>query len=314
MNENELKEKINALRGEADKKKKEINDILSEIKVHQREIGSLRDTRDLGNEECKRLSMEARQLREKRDDLNKRIAAIKEERRKINDQIKSRSGDIKDSKEKRDLLNRSARGSDLSLVSRYERDMAALVGQDIPLEKEIQIFDSIFKLMDRVEAAKEATEFHKKVISTYDEIKSLDERADKISADIRALADESEKYHLAAIDIYAKVDELRKKADESHAKLLEKYNVINPSRDKITELKKEIDEIQDQMSPYNDEMDKIRAAREGERKAQLAVEAKQKLKTSKRISFEDFKAILDGDGGEEAPEGIPTPENQTPAA
>jgi uncharacterized coiled-coil DUF342 family protein len=311
MNENELKDKINELRAESDRKKKAINDVLSDVKIHQRDINALRNARDGGNEECKRLSQEARGLREKRDELNARIAALKEERRKLNDQIKSMSGDIKDNKEKRDLLNRNARGSDQSLVGRYERDLNSLLTQDIPLEKEIQIFQNIFTLMDRVEAAREATEFHKKVVSTYDGIKNLDERADKLSADIRTLADESEKYHLKAVEIYAKVDELRKTADEAHAKLLEKYNIVNPLRDKITEIKKEIDVLQEQMDPFTGEMDKIRAVREGERKAQLAVEAKQKLKTSKRISFDDFRAILEGDSSEEAPAAE---EAQTPAA
>jgi uncharacterized coiled-coil DUF342 family protein len=209
------------------------------------------------------------------------------------------SGNIKESKEKRDQLNRSARGSDTSLIERYEHDLDSLMTKDIPLEKEIRIFESIFSLVDRVEAAKEATQFHKKVVSTYDEIKGLDDMADKLSQQIRALADESEKYHLKAVEIYAQVDALRKSADESHAKLLEKYNRVNPLRDKITELKKEIDKVQTDMDPFDDEMAKIRLAREGERKAQLAVEAKQKLKTSKRISFDDFRAILEGDAGVE---------------
>ncbi|MFH0862025.1 MAG: hypothetical protein V1875_03245 [Candidatus Altiarchaeota archaeon] len=308
MNENDLKDKINEYRNEIEKKKKAINDILSEIKVHQKEIVSLRTARDLGNDECKRLSLQARELREKRDQLNMKIAALKEERRILNEQIKSRSGAIKDSKEKRDILNRSARGSDSTLVTRYERDMDALLNRDIPLDKEIKLFDNIFKLIDRVEAAREATEFHKKVISTYDEIKSLDDKADKISADIRALADESEKYHLKAVEIYAQVDELRKKADESHVKLLEKYNIVSPSRDKITALKKDMDKIQEEMNPYLGEQDKIRQTKEGERKAQLAVEAKQKLKSSKRISFDDFRALLEGEATQEEAENPPEEE------
>jgi uncharacterized coiled-coil DUF342 family protein len=318
MNENELKDKLNVLRNEVERHKRQINEVLSEVKVHQKDIMVLRNTRDQKNDECKRLSQEAKKYRESRDELNAKIAQLKEERRGINDRIKSMSGAIKESKEKRDLLNRSARGSDASLVSRYERDMEALMTRDIPLDKEIKIFESIFSLMDRVEAAKEATNFHQKVISTYDEIKGHDDRADKLSAEIRALADESEKFHLQAVEVYAKVDALRKEADDAHALLLEKYNVVNPLRDKITAIKKDMDKVQEDMSPYSDEMDKIRAVKEGERKAQLAVEAKQKLKTSKRISFEDFKAIIEGDASKdlsseetmtEAPVASESPDN-----
>ncbi len=301
MNENEIKDKLNELRQEIDKKKREINEILSEVKVHQRDIFSLRQARDQGNDDCKRLSQEARQLRDKRDEMNAKIAALKEERRQINDRIKSLSGDIKDSKEKRDELNRSARGSDASLIDRYEHDMDALLNKDIPLDREVRLYDTIFALMERVEAAKKATSFHKKVVSTYDGIKSLDERADTLSADIRALAEESEKYHLKAVEIYSTVDETRKKADESHAKLLEKYNIVNPLRDKVTAIKKEIDAIEAQTAPYDDEMAKLRSVKEGERKAQIAVEAKQKLKSSKRISLDDFRAILEDASQDEPP-------------
>lgn len=302
MNEKELKDKINTLRTEIGKKKKEINKVLAEVRTHQKEINELRTSRDQGNEECKKLSQEARVLREQRDELNKQISKLKDERKKLNDKIKSMSGTIKDSKVKRDELNKSARGTDSNLATRFERDMDSLLNKDIPLDKEVKLFNSIFKLIERLEAAREATEFHKKVVETYEEIKGLDDKADELSAQIRKLADESEKYHLQAVEVYQRVDSIRKEADESHKKLLEKYKVVNPLKDNITAIRKEMEKVQEEMAPFAEEMEKIRAKREGERKAQMAVEAKEKLKTSKRISFDDFRAIIDGDqpGGEPA--------------
>ena len=295
MNENELKDKLNEYRTVMDGKKKELNEILSEVRIHQKEINTLRTLRDQGNDDCKALSIEAKKMREKRDELNGEISALKAQRKKLNESIKLMSGSIKDNKEKRDELNRNARGTDSSLLTRYEKDLETLINKDIPLEKEIKLFNTIFKLVDRVEAAKEATAFHKKILSAYDEIKALDDKADKISANIRALADESEKYHLKAIGIYSKVDEIRKSADESHAKLLEKYKLVSPLRDRLTAIKKEMDDLGENMSPYLGEMDKIRVGRDSEKKAQLAADAKEKLKTSKRISFDDLRAIMDDD-------------------
>ncbi len=294
MNENELKDKLNAYRAEISKKKRGISDILSEVRVHQREANKLRRKRDEGNDLCKKLSQEARELREKRDSLNAEIAKLKKERSKTNAEIKDKSGRIKDSKKKRDKLNRSARGTDESLSTKYDSMLTDLINKDIPLDKEQRLFEAVFKVEERLEAAKEATEFHQDVVSTYEEIKSLDDRADAISAEIRKLADESEKYHLQAVDIYKQVDEVRKEADDYHAKLLEKYDVMNPMRDKITAVNKEIEKIQEEMAPFMGEMDKIKAKREEERLAQRAVEAQEKLKSSKRISFDDLKAIMEG--------------------
>jgi len=295
MNEKELKDNLNELRTKANKKKKEINEVLTELRIHQKDVNQLRNKRDEGNDQCKNLSQEARKLREKRDKLNHKISKLKEKRKKLNDKIKSNSGKIKDSKEKRDKLNRSARGTDTSLSSKYESSMDDLLNKDIPLESEIRLFESIFKLAERLEAAKEATEFHKKVVSTYEVIKGLDDEADALSSEIRKIADESEEYHLKAVEIYQQVDEIRKEADENHKKLLEKYETLNPLRDKITALRKDLEGIQELMSPYTDEMDKIRSKRDEEKKAQRAVEAKEKLKTNKRISFDDLRAIIDDD-------------------
>ncbi len=295
MNENEIKENLNKLRQELEKKKREIGELISEVKIHQKDITSLRGERDKGNDECKTLSQKAKAMRDKRDELNAEIAKLKDERKKLNEQIKSKSDVIKDNKEKRDALNRSAKGTGKTLISRFEHDMDQLMNKDIPLDKEIRLFESVLGLLDRVEAAKEATQFHERVVTTYDQIKSLDSKADEISENIRALADESEKFHLQAVGIYAQVDETRKKADEAHQKLLEKYDVVSPIRDRITALKKEMDDLQEKMSPYLDGIDKIRSEKDIERKKQMAEEAKEKLKSSKRISFDDLRAIMSSD-------------------
>ncbi len=299
MNEKDLKDNLNKLRADADKKRKEIYEILTEVRTHQKEITTLRKNRDQGNEQCKTLSQEAKKMRENRDELNQKIAKLKDKRKKINEKIKSMSGAIKDNKEKRDELNRSARGTDEALKVRYEKDIDALLNQDIPLEKEKKIYASIFTLIERLQAAKEATNFHQKVITAYDGIKELDTKADKLSAEIRAFADESEKYHLKAVGIYAQVDETRKQADESHEKLLEHYKIVSPMRDRISEIKVELDKLNEEMSPYLGDMDKIRTEKEHEKRVKLAAEAKEKLKSSKRISFDDLKAIMDGNPDED---------------
>ncbi|MBU0762920.1 MAG: hypothetical protein KKD39_07825, partial [Candidatus Altiarchaeota archaeon] len=292
MNENEIKENLNKLRHDLDKKKKEISEVISEVRIYQKEIASLRTERDKGNEGCKTLSQEAKTMRDKRDELNTKIAKLKEKRKKLNEKIKSKSEVIKANKEKRDELNRSAKGTGKTLLSRFDHDMDQLLNRDIPLEKEMKLFEQVVGLLDRVEAAKEATAFHEKVLTTYDEIKSLDSKADELSDKIRALADESEKYHLKAVEIYAVVDETRKNADEAHEKILEKYKILSPLRDRITALKKEMDDIQETMAPYLEGMDQLRAEKDLEKKKQLAEDAKEKLKTSKRISFDDFRAIM----------------------
>ncbi|MCX6694839.1 MAG: hypothetical protein NTU61_00890, partial [Candidatus Altiarchaeota archaeon] len=202
----------------------------------------------------------------------------------------------KSSKEKRDDLNKTARGTDLSLNKLYEKNLVKLLNDDIPLKKEIQLFESLLEMKDRLKSAKEATELHIKVVSTYEGLKGLDDEADAISVEIRKIADESEKYHLEAVSLYDTIDKMRKESDEAHKLLLERYDAMNPMRDRITVLREEIKKIQEEMAPYGEQMDELRVKKDEERKAQMALEAKEKLKSSKRISFDDFKVLIEGNG------------------
>lgn len=293
MNEEEIQEKLDEYRSFVEENRKKINGLISEARDHQKDISHLRKERDRGNDRCKELSIKAKQMREKRDALNNEIAQLKSQRKELNDKIKNMSSAIKGHKEKRDELNREARGTDQSLVQRYGKDMDSLLNKDISLDREIKLFNNIFQLQDRVEAAKEATEFHKKVISTYDGIKEYDDLADKLSDKIRQLADESEKYHLKAIEIYSQVDKIRGEADQCHERLLEKYKIVSPIRDKITAIKKEMESRQEKMLPHLGQMDKLNLGKDVERRAQKAADAKKKLKDSGRISLDDLKALMD---------------------
>jgi len=294
MNESELKEKLNEYRSQVEGRSREIESILRQLRMLQKDANKFRTQRDEGNEKCKKLSAEAKELREKRDSINKKIAGIKEKRGKITEKIKGLSSEIKKSKEQRDELNKTARGTDQSLGKLFEKNLSILLNEDIPLSRETRIFENILEMKDRLKSAKEATDLHMKVVTTYEGLKGLDVEVDGISAEVRKLADESEKYHLQAVSIYDTVDKMRKESDEAHKKLLEKYDEMNPLRDRITALKEEIAKIQEEMAPYSDQFAEIKSKKDEERKAQMALEVKEKLKSSKRLSFDDFKTLMEG--------------------
>jgi len=296
MNEGELKDKVNKYRTQIEQMEGEIEGVLSQIRIFQREANKLRSLRDEGNEKCKKLSASAKELRDKRDALNGTIAELKEKRTSLMSQIKGMSSEIKKSKEERDKLNQSARGTDSSLNALFERNLNMLLNEDIPLSKEIRLFEGIFEMKDRLKSAKEATGLHLKVVSTYEGLKGLDVQADDISAEIRKLADESEKYHLEAVSIYDSIDKLRKESDEYHRQLLEKYDAMNPLRDRVTALKEDIKKISEEMGPFLEQLGEIKSKKDEERKAQMALDVQKKLKSSKRLSFDDFKTLIEGNG------------------
>lgn len=293
MNEKELKDNVNALRHDIDEREKRIRELYKEINFHKKDADGWRLKRDENTEKANKMSEEARIFTVNRDELNAKIAKLKERRAELINTIKSLTKDIKDSKSVRDQLNKTARGTDESLLGILAGDLDTLLHRDIPLKDEIRIFEKLFELSERVEVAKQADTVHQKVVGGYGQVQGFKAELDKIHEEIQSIARASQEQHEEAMKIYKEVSRMRKESDECHKKLLEKYDLMNPLRDRVNELKNEIKLMQEKLSPHLDEMDKIRQEREDRKRDKDITEAKEKLQSSKRLSLEDFRLLLE---------------------
>lgn len=293
MNEKDLKEKINALRHEIDKRNKDIRKLYREINFHKAEADKLRIGRDESGTKIKKVNAEAKEFIKKRDEVNKEISELKKKRSLLLTEIKNLRGNIKDTKVQRDELNRIARSTNERLQISYESSLDTLLNKDIPLQDEIRIFENLFEIRERLIAAKKANIMHQSVSRTYENMKDINKELDDIHSKIQNLAQESQKNHEDAMRIYKEIDELRKYSDECHRGLLEKYDLMNPLRDNVTSIKNEIREIQEKLTPFVIELEKIRSEREERRKEESVIEAREKLQGKKRLTIEDFRILLE---------------------
>ena len=293
MNEKELKDHVNSLRHEIDVRDKQIRDIYRDVNIHKKDADSWRAKRDETTEKANKMSEEARLFTANRDELNLKIAGLKEKRSKLINEIKEITKTIRDSKSVRDELNKAAGGTDYSLLGKYSGDLDVLLTRDILLAEEIRIFDKIFELSERVEVAKKADTVHQKILSGYDQVQKLKAELDKIHEEIQGIAKESQEQHEEAMRVYKEVSRLRKESDDSHKKLLEKYDSMNPLRDRVNEIKNEIKTYQEKLAPFLDDMEKVRSEREDRKRDKDLTEAKEKMQTSKRLSIDDFRLLLE---------------------
>lgn len=293
MNEKDLKEKINALRHEIDKRNKDIKRLYGEINFHKVEADKFRIERDNSASKIKKFNAEAVEFIKKRDSANSEISELKKKRDLPLNEIRILRSSIKDTRIQRDELNTVARGTSDRLQISYEISFDTLLNKDIALQDEIKIFENLFEIRDRFIAAKNANKMHQSVSRTYDDMKNINKELDEIHNKIQSLAQESQKNHEGAMSIYKEIDELRKYSDECHKKLLETYDYMNPLRDNVTAIKKEIKEIQEKLTPFVTELEKIRSKREERKKEESALEAKEKLQSKKRLSIEDFRILLE---------------------
>lgn len=293
MNEKELKDHVNSLRHEIDVREKQIKDLYRDVNIHKKDADNWRAKRDEATEKANKMSEEARLFTANRDELNQKISGLKENRSKLINEIKEITKAIRDSKNVRDELNKAAGGTDQSLLGKYSGDLDVLLTRDIPLSEEIRIFDKLFELSERVEVAKKADTMHQKILSGYDQVQKLKSELDKIHEEIQGIAKASQEQHEEAMRVYKEVSRLRKESDEFHKKLLEKYDAMNPLRDKVNEIRNEIKAYQEKLSPHLDDMEKIRNEREDRKRDKDLTEAKEKLQTSKRLSIDDFRLLLE---------------------
>lgn len=293
MAEKELKDSINVLRQEIAQKEKQIKELYKEINIYKKDADLLRAKRDEATEKANKLGEEAKKFTASRDELNDKIAELKNKRGELVSRIRGITKSIRETKGMRDKLNKTAKGTDRMLLSLYSGDLGVLLNKDIPLEEEIRIFEKVFELGERVEVAKQADEVHKSIIENYDSVQELKKELDLIHEHIQKIACDSQEYHENAMKIYKDVSLLRKESDENHKKLLEKYDAMNPLRDRVRDIKGEIKTIQEKLSPHLQEMDKIRFERESKKRDRDILEAKEKLQASKRLSLNDFRLLLE---------------------
>ncbi len=293
MNEEKLKKKVDALRKEIIKKDKRIKRLYEEAGIHKRELGALKQQRDRLNEKSKELHAEVRNQKEERNKLNEKVAASKIEHKTLIRKIKKLNDEIKALKKRRDSLNKKAGGSFEKLEGIYQSLLVELLEQDIPLNKEKLLFDNVFKVYERLDTAKNANLVHAEILEKYKDVTSTRKKVDDLSSKIDDLKGKADGSHMMVIEFSKELTQTRKSADDTHKKLQEKYGLVKPIMEQVTQIRNETLIIQEEMSPYIQELEKIRLKREEQKSKETAKDIKEKLVKSKRVSLDDFRLLLE---------------------
>ncbi len=295
LSERELKEKINLLRQRVEQNERELKNTFREISLHNSGGIELRAKRDGLNARVKELSQKASPLRKKRDETNARIAELKSQRDRLRGKGKEFSEKVGELKKTRDELNLTARGRLETLEKAYSEELNLFLTADLPIEHEINIFNRLDELSQRLDATKKANEIHGEISVEYSRAKEVYTDMDSLHEQIQTLAQESQKYHEEMIAIYSEVDTLRKEADSYHALLSEKYKGIAPLRKKIGAIKAETPKLRDELGVYLEQMKELQLARDEQKNVGKREQAKDKLQKSGRVSLEEFRILVENE-------------------
>ncbi len=293
LSERELKEKINQLRQRLEQNERELKTIFRDISLHNEGGQELKAKRDGLNSRVKELSAKASELRKKRDETNSRIAELKTMRDNLRGKGKEFSEKIGELKKTRDELNTTARGRLETLEKAYVDELNIFLNADIPLEYEINVYNRLLELGQRLDATKKANEVHSEISVEYNLAKEIYTDMDSLHVQIQGLAQESQKYHEEMIKIYNEVDVLRKEADSYHTQLSEKFKGISPLRKKIGALKTETPKLRDELGAYLEQMKEYQLAKDEQKTEGKREQAKEKLNKKERLSLEEFRILVE---------------------
>ncbi|WP_406661070.1 phosphoserine phosphatase [Methanolobus sp. ZRKC3] len=293
MSEKDLKLKVNDIRTQITHHDRELKSIYRELKLHRTNSDDLKAKRDELNAKVKGIVVKARDARSKRDSINAKISSLKASRNEFLEKSKNFSNEMSGLKSKRDDLNKQSKGSVEALSRAYAADLDTFLNGDIPLNHEIDLFKKLFDLKERLGAAFNANEIHKKLMETYEASKDTFGSNANVGSEIKELAEQSQKYHLEMLELYKQVDEIRKEADLAHTQMREKFTVTAPIREKIDPLKAKVVALREELDVYLEKVNEIQLEKDEKKQEEHLVVAKEKLDKKGRLSLEDLKVLME---------------------
>jgi uncharacterized coiled-coil DUF342 family protein len=294
ISEKDLKLKVNELRTQITRDERELRSLFNELRLHRTNMGELKEKRDSLNSQVKEIVARARELKEKRDGVNTKISELKDVKNARISAGQQVSDEIGKLKAERDALNKVSRGTVDIISKAYSAELDTFLNADVPLHHEIDVLGRLVQLEERLKAAMKADEVHKKIQETYDAAVSQQfGSGENIGSTIKELAEISQQYHLEMIDLYKKVDEMRKDADLYHAQIKEKFGVTEPLRARIDPLKQRIAQLRDELSSYLEKLNDIQLVKDEKKQQEQRVVAKEKLEKTGKMSLQVLKVLLE---------------------
>jgi uncharacterized coiled-coil DUF342 family protein len=252
--------------------------------------------RDALNDEVRSLREQAASERGLRDELNQKVAGIKARIDKLREKLEVTRGEL-DQQDGR----RGERRPGLPPRWRVEQDLQQ-VEWEMATTPTMEIRDKEEALMERASSLRALLEEHKR-LEAHDDVRleslagsrAIGLEIRKERDEIQAVREVSQGHHERMLAFYKKADEESGRADEFHARFverLEESREVNAEIDvvlpEVRELRKKLKVAGQRLSARRDQG--LRAKRE-----ELKAEAMRKLEAGEKLSLDEMKLIYGED-------------------
>ena len=248
--------------------------------------------RDQLNESVKELQGKARQEKEERDRINGRVAEIKKRVEGLRLELAEKRGSMEGLDEELEESRRRLRSR-----RRLEEELRNLEWE-LSTTPTLEIRDKEAVLVERAKEIRLELDEHSKLDAQDD--RYLHSLADSkaIEVEIRRGRDEmqelhevSQEHHERMLALYRKADEDRKQSDEAHKRFVEFLNGIKNVNGELDKVMAELRGRRKELKELDRRVAMRRSRSLGEKRKELAEEAKRKLEAGEKLTLEEMKLI-----------------------
>ncbi len=277
---------------------RELDELKSRNAAKRTEIAALRrqaddsaKRRDDLNAEVKRLSEEVKKLKAKRDALNARVKELKIKRNELRDKAAEKREDLSKVLQQTQQMSEQLKGSVAELYKQINSLEWYIQTNPLAPKTERSIIAKISALEFDLAKHKGLRSVKDKLLQLRVEVGALRLQAQATHEELTRIAEESEKIHNAMQELLKSMLSKRKEADAAHAEFVQRSEI---RREAVNELRTNIERMVQLRSKIGEAKESQSPRLKGEKvKSKYKETANEKVRTGGKLSFEEFKALME---------------------
>ena len=251
--------------------------------------------RNQKNEEVKELIKQANESKELRDEFNSKISELKAQKQVIDAQLKETEKVHEETESKLEPVEIPKNMN--SQLKRYQRELKdlewKLQTQSLNIEDERRLVDRIADLDEKIEGLSEFKNLSHDRVKAYQNLRRLRNHMYKTIREMNGYVKESRTYHKAMVELFSRANIIRKEADSIHADIQKVKTQADLIHSEFVEKLKLKRSLSNKIKRYAQRIQEDQKTRETKALKEKSTNVLQKTKDGKKISFDDFKSLID---------------------
>ncbi|WP_455364639.1 coiled-coil protein [[Eubacterium] cellulosolvens] len=246
--------------------------------------------RDKSNEEFQKRKILIQQLKEKRDALNIRVQEYKKERNNTRELIAKKRKESEALQQELEKLKGQFPGKYEETKNEIKKLEWQIQTEPVSLSQERALVSKIANLEAGIAIQKRRYDLREKIRRIRNEIKDLSDKAAQFHTKLEEIVAESENYHNQMLNLVNEATLYKEEADKAHQNFVNAKNEANDLQQHILLISAQIKGVK---KSVNETAKREQLEKEQEIKKKIEDSATGKLKKGERLSFDEFKILIE---------------------